>query len=99
VVSPSMEGALVVWTFQRVGSMEGCSERDAARGADRRREAGISGTFQAGIKAGHGYGRMEVRWARPWADRCREAGISGTFQAGIEAGHGYRRMEVRWARP
>jgi hypothetical protein len=40
VVSPSMEGALVVWTFQRVGSMEGRNEKDAARGADRRGEEG-----------------------------------------------------------
>jgi hypothetical protein len=40
VVSPSMEGALVVWTFQRVGSMEGPNEKDAARGADRRGEEG-----------------------------------------------------------
>jgi hypothetical protein len=40
VVSPSMEGALVVWTFQRVGSMEGRNEKDAARGADQRGEEG-----------------------------------------------------------
>jgi hypothetical protein len=33
----------------REETTEGRSERDAARWADRRREAGISGTFQAGI--------------------------------------------------
>jgi hypothetical protein len=33
----------------REETTEGCSERDAARGANRRREAEISGTFQAGI--------------------------------------------------
>jgi hypothetical protein len=33
----------------REETTEGRSERDAARGADRRREAGISGTFQTAI--------------------------------------------------
>jgi hypothetical protein len=33
----------------REETTEGRSERDATRGADRRREAGISGTFQAEI--------------------------------------------------
>jgi hypothetical protein len=49
VVCPSMEGALVVWTFQRLGSMEGRSERDAARVADRRREAGVGDLFSNAI--------------------------------------------------
>jgi hypothetical protein len=86
VVCSSMEGALVVWTFQRLGSMEGRSERDTARVADRRREAGISGTFHAALRDGSG-----------WQNRAPFGGVDA-YTKGLISSRDWCSIASRWTR-